>query len=76
MAAVNCTLCGVSMATAERNYTRRNTPASLHNDCAVLEDLQYWTGKWYAGNPSELAVVNGYVARLTAKKSGQPTNFP
>lgn len=75
MAAVNCTLCNVSMASAERTTNRRGGAAALHNDCSVLEDQLYWAQR---GNhdPSYVAELQDNVTRLARKKAGLATAWP
>ena len=62
------------MTTAERTtkqYT--NTAGNWHNDCAYLEHMR---DVGAAQDPFWRAEIQKSINKLTAKKAGQPTNFP
>lgn len=71
--AVNCQTCGVSMTSAERTKNRSNASGNWHTDCEYLEHLR---DVGAAVDPFWRAEIVKSLAKLTAKKNGQPTNFP
>ena len=72
--AVNCQTCNISMTTAERTLKPySNVAGNWHNDCAYLEHLR---DVGAAADPFWRAEIVKSINKLTAKKNGQPTNFP
>jgi len=74
MAAGNCQTCGLPMPSIERTIKQYSNQSGIwHHDCAYLEHLR---DVGFAQQPFERAEVNKAIAKLVARKNGQPTHYP